>query len=192
MSDLKLEVLVPKEHDEEAGIVVSSSVNGELTTPGKDDSSVVSVHSSIGSFATNPERRAVGDRFPRGSQTSYAENSREEKRDHGSGKKSGPLLAGAAYCVSSCSMILLNKVVLSSYNFNAGTSLMLYQNFICCLVVALLGLFRVVTVEKLNWKLVKLWIPVNLIFVGMLVSGMYRYETGFRTGNGRKNVQSWI
>ncbi|CAN1808964.1 GDP-mannose transporter GONST2 [Linum perenne] len=173
MSDLKLEVLVPKEHDEEAGIVVSSSVNGELTTPGKDDSSVVSVHSSIGSFATNPERRAVGDRFPRGSQTSYAENSREEKRDHGSGKKSGPLLAGAAYCVSSCSMILLNKVVLSSYNFNAGTSLMLYQNFICCLVVALLGLFRVVTVEKLNWKLVKLWIPVNLIFVGMLVSGMY-------------------
>ncbi|CAI0475610.1 unnamed protein product [Linum tenue] len=47
------------------------------------------------------------------------------------------------------------------------------QNFICCLVVAILGLSGAVSVEKLNWKLVKLWIPVNIIFVGMLVSGMY-------------------
>lgn len=51
----------------------------------------------------------------------------DEKREHGSGKKSGPLLSGTAYCISSCSMILLNKVVLSSFNFNAGISLMFYQ-----------------------------------------------------------------
>lgn len=38
-----------------------------------------------------------------------------------------PLLAGLAYCLSSCSMILVNKLVLSSYDFNAGISLMLYQ-----------------------------------------------------------------
>lgn len=37
------------------------------------------------------------------------------------------LLSGLAYCVSSCSMILVNKFVLSSYNFNAGIFLMLYQ-----------------------------------------------------------------
>ncbi|ONH89848.1 hypothetical protein PRUPE_8G020100 [Prunus persica] len=37
------------------------------------------------------------------------------------------LLAGLAYCISSCSMILVNKFVLSSYNFDAGISLMLYQ-----------------------------------------------------------------
>lgn len=37
------------------------------------------------------------------------------------------LLSGLAYCISSCSMILVNKYVLSSYNFNAGISLMLYQ-----------------------------------------------------------------
>lgn len=37
------------------------------------------------------------------------------------------LLSGIAYCISSCSMILVNKYVLSSYNFNAGISLMLYQ-----------------------------------------------------------------
>lgn len=37
------------------------------------------------------------------------------------------LLSGLAYCLSSCGMILVNKYVLSSYNFNAGISLMLYQ-----------------------------------------------------------------
>lgn len=37
------------------------------------------------------------------------------------------LLSGLAYCFSSCSMILVNKYVLSSYDFNAGISLMLYQ-----------------------------------------------------------------
>jgi len=37
------------------------------------------------------------------------------------------LLSGLAYCISSCSMILVNKYVLFSYDFNAGISLMLYQ-----------------------------------------------------------------
>jgi len=49
------------------------------------------------------------------------------------------------------------------------------QNLISSLVVVLLGLCRVVSVEKLNWKLIRVWIPVNVIFIGMLVSGMYRY-----------------
>lgn len=49
------------------------------------------------------------------------------KQQYSSDIKSGPLLSGLAYCISSCSMILLNKVVLSGYNFTAGISLMLYQ-----------------------------------------------------------------
>lgn len=49
------------------------------------------------------------------------------------------------------------------------------QNFISAGIVVILGFCGAVSVEKLNWKLVKLWIPVNLIFIGMLVSGMYRY-----------------
>lgn len=51
----------------------------------------------------------------------------DETREHGIGRKTGPLLSGTAYCISSCSMILLNKVVLSGYNFDAGVSLMFYQ-----------------------------------------------------------------
>lgn len=44
------------------------------------------------------------------------------------------LLSGLAYCLSSCSMILVNKYVLSSYDFSAGISLMLYQVTSNCLV----------------------------------------------------------
>lgn len=49
------------------------------------------------------------------------------------------------------------------------------QNLISTVVVVALGLCRAVSVEKLNWKLIRVWLPVNVIFTGMLVSGMYRY-----------------
>ncbi|KAL6522111.1 hypothetical protein OROMI_031988 [Orobanche minor] len=104
---------------------------------------------------------------------SIAATNVEGKREHGSGRSSGPQLSGTTYCISSCSMILLNKIVLSGYACDAGISLMLYQNLISCVLVALLSLFGAVTLEKLNWKLIRLWLPINIIFVAMLVSGMY-------------------
>lgn len=61
------------------------------------------------------------------------------KQHDGIESQSGPLLSGIAYCISSCCMILLNKVVLSSYNFHAGISLMLYQ---VIMVIAYNMLFR--------------------------------------------------
>ncbi|KAL4284887.1 hypothetical protein GQ457_16G009640 [Hibiscus cannabinus] len=122
---------------------------------------------SLNSITANVENGTRHDRYHRNVST------RNEKHAHVVGRRSGPLISGTAYCISSCSMILLNKVVLSSYNFNAGISLMLYQNLIACLVVAILGLCGAVSIEKLNWRLIRVWIPVNIIFVGMLVSGMY-------------------
>ncbi|XP_040375641.1 uncharacterized protein LOC112166918 isoform X2 [Rosa chinensis] len=62
-----------------------------------------------------------------GDTISFSPSDGNEKHRHGFAKKFGPLLSGTAYCISSCSMILLNKVVLSSYNFNAGVSFMFYQ-----------------------------------------------------------------
>ena len=50
--------------------------------------------------------------------------------------KNQGLASGLSYCVCSCSMILLNKVVLSGYDFNAGISLMCYQVSIICLLLA--------------------------------------------------------
>lgn len=142
------------------------------------------------------------------------------------------LLAGLAYCISSCSMILVNKFVLSSYNFDAGISLMLYQvitllilfissgvcicfppddikrgfffflysilfnqtisdylsrsnylmvliwmqNLVSVIIVSVLSFLGIISTEPLTWRLVKVWLPVNVIFVGMLITSMFRYE----------------
>ncbi|KAF5205603.1 Gdp-mannose transporter like [Thalictrum thalictroides] len=128
--------------------------------------------------ATNAVRSATINRFSRSNRATFRDdvnvgNDEDEQRVHGFEKKSGPLLSGMAYCISSCSMILLNKIVLSSYGFNAGISLMFYQNLISIAVVIILRLFGVVSIEKLTWKLIRIWLPVNMIFVGMLVTGMY-------------------
>ncbi|KAI8523610.1 hypothetical protein RHMOL_Rhmol13G0087700 [Rhododendron molle] len=119
-----------------------------------------------------PDRGSWGTEAP-GDDTVELLVDEDENREHGSRKLSAPLLAGTAYCISSCSMIVLNKVVLSSYSFNAGISLMFYQNLLSTVIVVLLHFFGLVSLERLNWKLVRVWIPVNVIFVGMLVSGMY-------------------
>lgn len=37
------------------------------------------------------------------------------------------MASGLAYCLSSCCMILLNKLVLANYDFEAGISLLIYQ-----------------------------------------------------------------
>ncbi|XP_073098583.1 GDP-mannose transporter GONST1-like isoform X2 [Elaeis guineensis] len=83
------------------------------------------------------------------------------------------LLSGLAYCISSCSMILVNKFVLSGYDFNAGISLMLYQNLVSVIIVSALSLFGVISTEPLTWKLIKVWLPVNVIFVGMLITSIF-------------------
>ncbi|CAI9102896.1 OLC1v1001265C3 [Oldenlandia corymbosa var. corymbosa] len=83
------------------------------------------------------------------------------------------LLSGLAYCISSCSMILVNKYVLSGYGFNAGISLMVYQNLVSVVVVCILTLSGVISTEPLTWRLIKVWLPVNVIFVGMLITSMF-------------------
>ncbi|KAH7566079.1 hypothetical protein ACOSP7_022330 [Xanthoceras sorbifolium] len=83
------------------------------------------------------------------------------------------LLSGLAYCISSCSMILINKFVLSSYDFNAGITLMVYQNFISVCIVSILSFLGVISTEPLTWRLIKVWLPVNVIFVGMLITSMF-------------------
>ncbi|OVA07497.1 hypothetical protein BVC80_8509g6 [Macleaya cordata] len=83
------------------------------------------------------------------------------------------LLSGLAYCISSCSMILINKFVLSSYDFNAGISLMLYQNLVSVVIVSSLSFFGVISTEPLTWKLMRVWLPVNFIFVGMLITSLF-------------------
>ncbi len=64
--------------------------------------------------------------------------------------------------------ILLNKVALSSFNFKAANALLFFQ---CALAVVLVQACKVVglvKVEPFNLNIVKVWIPVNMIFVSMI------------------------
>lgn len=175
-SDFKLDIFY--QHDPEEPGVGSAVISEKLL-----DERANAMHTARkqgNNFATNAERRAGNDRFLlKANKATISDNVSldGEEKHHllGSVKRSGPLISGAAYCISSCSMIMLNKIVLSGYNFDAGVSLMFYQNFISTLVVVLLALSGWVAVEKLSWRLIRAWIPVNVVFIGMLVSGMYRY-----------------
>lgn len=114
----------------------------------------------------NGETDLEGGKFEKGRDKSSQSNKVVRINNHA-------LLSGFAYCISSCSMILVNKLVLSSYNFNAGISLMLYQNFISVVIVSTLSFMGIITTEPLTWRLIKIWLPVNVIFVGMLITSMF-------------------
>ncbi|XP_075500697.1 GDP-mannose transporter GONST1-like isoform X2 [Primulina tabacum] len=125
-------------------------------------------------------RASFGMRTPGNNDEIDVESGRTEKdREKTVRSKKGitlhnqALLSGLAYCFSSCSMILVNKYVLSSYDFNAGISLMLYQNFVSVIIVSLLSFLGLITTEPLSWRLIKVWLPVNVIFVGMLITSMF-------------------
>lgn len=50
------------------------------------------------------------------------------------------------------------------------------QNLVSVVIVSLLSVFGLITTEPLTWRLIKVWFPVNVIFVGMLVTSMFRLE----------------
>ncbi|XLR15944.1 hypothetical protein S83_043882 [Arachis hypogaea] len=50
---------------------------------------------------------------------------------------------------------------------------MFYQSLISVIVVSVLNLLGLVSTEPLTWRLVKVRLPVNVMFVGMLVTSMF-------------------
>lgn len=83
------------------------------------------------------------------------------------------VVSGAAYCVASASMVLLNKAALSSFDFNSTTSLLFFQCLVCVILVKMADLFGMVTLEPWNMKIIQAWFPVNLIFVGMIWTSFF-------------------
>ncbi|CAI9102897.1 OLC1v1001265C1 [Oldenlandia corymbosa var. corymbosa] len=47
------------------------------------------------------------------------------------------------------------------------------QNLVSVVVVCILTLSGVISTEPLTWRLIKVWLPVNVIFVGMLITSMF-------------------
>ena len=84
-----------------------------------------------------------------------------------------PVAAGAAYCLASGSMIMMNKAVLSSFDVDAPTTMLLFQTVSSFVLVVACHYLGVVQLQAFNTDIVRLWLPVNVLFVGMILSGFW-------------------
>jgi GDP-mannose transporter len=78
------------------------------------------------------------------------------------------LVSGAAFCVTSASMTLLNKAALSAFHFGAPTSLLCFQCTVTLLLVLAANAAGYGRRPALTLRLLRLWLPVNVLFVGMV------------------------
>lgn len=72
------------------------------------------------------------------------------------------------YVSTSASLILLNKYALAAFGFTCPNSLVLFHCVLAVVLVKVAEVLGYVHIEPLTWPIVKLWFPVNLIFVGMV------------------------
>jgi GDP-mannose transporter len=81
--------------------------------------------------------------------------------------------SGLSFCVTSAAMTLLNKAVLSSFHFTAPTTLLCFQCTISLLLVVLASFAGYGQLPSINLRLLWLWLPVNILFVGMVWTSFY-------------------
>ncbi|EFJ42785.1 hypothetical protein VOLCADRAFT_66734 [Volvox carteri f. nagariensis] len=86
---------------------------------------------------------------------------------------SSALAAEAVYCLVSAGTILFNKHALSTYQFPAPNALLTVQFGIAVLLLKILDFVGILHLEPMRWEVIKMWIPVNVIFVLMNASGFY-------------------
>lgn len=86
------------------------------------------------------------------------------------------LFAGLCYCAASGSMVLLNKHALASFHFTAPNCLLFFQCSLAVIMVKICEFCGVVQLQPLRWELVRIWFPVNLIFVGMIGTSFYALQ----------------
>ena len=94
------------------------------------------------------------------------------------------LTACALQTFCSCSMVLVNKQLASSYNhflprgeetgiiINLNILLVVFQALVAAISVEICKFFKFVDYPKFEYRTAKLWAPLNLLFCAMLLSGM--------------------
>eukprot|EP01052_Picozoa_sp_SAG31_P042303 SAG31_NODE_6679_length_1927_cov_1.693107_3_plen_121_part_00 len=90
----------------------------------------------------------------------------------GKGNAAGALVSIVAYSSCSISMILANKMLLSTYNFQYPIMLLLIQNLIAVILVSVAKeCVRAVKYDSFKARVALEWLPVNLAFIAMLMTG---------------------
>lgn len=77
------------------------------------------------------------------------------------------------WSVCSISMILVNKLILTTFNFQFNILLLLYQNGLCVAVMYFARALSLVEFESLDWEKSKHWFPLDVSFVLMLYTGTF-------------------
>lgn len=85
--------------------------------------------------------------------------------------------SGICYCTSSAGMILTNKYLLTSFDLQAPNCLLLIQFILTLILVLCAEKLSLLKREPFDWKVVSVWWPVNVIFVGMIGSSFYALRT---------------
>ncbi len=90
------------------------------------------------------------------------------------------ILSSAAYATTSVSMVLINKFIAQSvppsYREQIPNLVVIWMQ--CLIAVILLEVARFmkyIEYPQLQWSIVKVWIPVNIIFIGMLATGFVSF-----------------
>ena len=87
------------------------------------------------------------------------------------------VFSGAAYCLCSLLMVLLNKSALSSFQFNSANALLFFQCTLSVVLVKTSEAFGLVKLEPYNPAVVRIWLPVNAIFVGMIGTSFWALQS---------------
>lgn len=77
-------------------------------------------------------------------------------------------VSGVCFCVTSGAMTLLNKTALSSFPFSLPSTLLAFQCSTALLLSAFLLGRRVFSLHLLDARVLQLWFPVSVLFVGMV------------------------
>jgi len=89
------------------------------------------------------------------------------------GVQSAAIVACFMYCFCSLMMTFSNKAILSTYDFRWPMLLLMYQHVFTVIFVKLAQMMGLIMIEPLRWNVIRKWLPVNLLFIGMLLSGTY-------------------
>ena len=80
------------------------------------------------------------------------------------------VVSAASYCLSSTTMVLVNKALLSSYSFSCPVLLLLFQATVAVFAVVTLNALGVIRTDPISATIIRLWVPAILLFVLQLWS----------------------
>ncbi len=103
------------------------------------------------------------------------------------------LASGAAFCVTSAAMTLMNKAALSTFKFGCPTVLLCFQCSATLVFVVLAAAAGFGRLPVINRQLLVLWLPVNILFVGMVSTSFFALTyVGVAMVTVLKNLTNWM